>query len=89
MFGLAFVAAGKQWTPALCNADSDGDGITNGQEMGDPDCVWTVGAVPSCTENVSHPGDPAEAIACGVKVTTAAPVVKTVTNDEGETVQVL
>ena len=29
-----------QWTEALCHMDSDGDGRTNGEELGDPDCVW-------------------------------------------------
>lgn len=27
------------WTP-LCPLDSDHDGWTNGQELGDPDCIW-------------------------------------------------
>jgi len=31
----------------LCAKDSDGDGMTNGEELGDPNCVWTQGAVPS------------------------------------------
>ena len=30
------------WTP-LCPLDSDRDGWTNGQELGDPDCVWKTG----------------------------------------------
>merc|ERR1719189_3341829 len=36
--------------------DSDGDGITNGQELGDPDCVWTPESTPSITDGVTHPG---------------------------------
>jgi len=43
-FGVAFQAAGNTWTKALCEADSDGDGISNGEELGDPDCTWTEGA---------------------------------------------
>ncbi len=31
-----------EWAP-LCPLDSDRDGWTNGQELGDPDCVWKVG----------------------------------------------
>jgi hypothetical protein len=31
-----------EWTP-LCALDSDYDGWTNGQELGDPDCVWKSG----------------------------------------------
>ena len=30
------------WAP-LCPLDSDRDGWTNGQELGDPDCVWVKG----------------------------------------------
>ncbi|PAA63461.1 hypothetical protein BOX15_Mlig021890g1 [Macrostomum lignano] len=55
-FGLDFKAAGFQWTVDLCRKDSDGDGLTNGQELGDPDCVWKVGATPARTTGLSHPG---------------------------------
>ncbi len=36
--------------------DSDGDGLTNGVELGDPCGVWTRGATPY-SEDVSDPGD--------------------------------
>ncbi|KAG6622212.1 mRNA splicing factor [Phytophthora cinnamomi] len=39
-FGRAFGTAGHQWTTGLCQADSDGDGATNGEELGDPCCSW-------------------------------------------------
>mmetsp|Transcript_87595 Transcript_87595/g.152933 ORF Transcript_87595/g.152933 Transcript_87595/m.152933 type:complete len:153 (+) Transcript_87595:3-461(+) len=55
-FGLDFHAAGKKWTKDLCNKDSDGDGLTNGQELGDPDCVWKKGKTPSRTTDITHPG---------------------------------
>ena len=45
-----------QWSAALCQLDSDGDGMTNGQELGDPNCVWTEGNVPERTDNITHPG---------------------------------
>ena len=35
-FGTAFKNAGNSWSTALCEADADGDGVTNGEEMGDP-----------------------------------------------------
>ena len=35
-FGNAFTTAGRNWTTALCELDSDGDCVYNGQEMGDP-----------------------------------------------------
>ncbi|GFR83808.1 temptin precursor, partial [Elysia marginata] len=42
-FGYDFASAGRKWTQALCLVDSDGDGRSNGQELGDPDCSWRVG----------------------------------------------
>jgi hypothetical protein len=35
-FGDAFRANGFKWEKSLCLADSDGDGKTNGAELGDP-----------------------------------------------------
>ncbi|KAG7398432.1 hypothetical protein PHYBOEH_011134 [Phytophthora boehmeriae] len=56
-FGKAFDNAGREWTTTLCKADTDGDGQTNGQELGDPCCEWTEGAQPRWTTGVSHPSD--------------------------------
>nr|AIG56112.1 secreted protein [Achlya hypogyna] len=42
-FGKDFERLGGRWTKALCELDSDGDGATNGQELGDPCCEWRVG----------------------------------------------
>ncbi|KAE9090265.1 hypothetical protein PF007_g19302 [Phytophthora fragariae] len=42
-FGDAFHKAGNKWTVELCQADTDGDGQNNGQELGDPCCEWIVG----------------------------------------------
>ena len=55
-FGYDFAAAGHRWTSGLCWQDSDGDGLTNGQELGDPHCVWRVGDKPLRSHNISHPG---------------------------------
>ena len=44
------------WGRKLCCGDSDGDGFTNGHELGDPCCVWKKGAVPANTTGLSHPG---------------------------------
>lgn len=38
--------------------DSDGDGMPNGEELGDPDCEWTPGSSPKYTSGLSHPGKP-------------------------------
>ncbi|GLE01937.1 hypothetical protein PINS_up010775 [Pythium insidiosum] len=39
-FGVAFQRSRYIWTTALCEEDTDGDGQTNGQELGDPCCSW-------------------------------------------------
>jgi hypothetical protein len=42
----------------LCEADSDGDGKTNGEELGDPCCVWKPTSLPTVGKDyrISHPG---------------------------------
>ncbi|XP_060084217.1 tyramine beta-hydroxylase-like [Ylistrum balloti] len=55
-FGVDFNEAGNIWTTSLCRKDSDGDGKTNGEELGDPDCVWSKGTTPAVTVGISHPG---------------------------------
>ena len=44
------------WGPVLAGLDSDGDGFTNGQELGDPNGSWTVGD-PNPTFDATDPGD--------------------------------
>ena len=36
--------------------DSDGDGRTNGEELGDPNCVWQKSNPTRLLSSVSHPG---------------------------------
>ena len=60
-FGNDFRANGFTWTKELCETDSDGDGYTNGDELGDPCCVWTQGSFETMLDNMegflpSHPG---------------------------------
>lgn len=43
------------WSASLAQLDSDGDGFTNGQELGDPDGD----GAPIPEAQVTHPGDPA------------------------------
>ena len=42
------------WTPSLAGMDSDGDGATNGEELGDPDGD----GVPMDGAEITNPGDP-------------------------------
>ena len=46
----------QKWTVDLCRTDSDGDGKTNGEELGDPECTWQPGDIPEFTSGLSHPG---------------------------------
>lgn len=39
----------------ICHMDSDNDGRTNGDELGDPNCVWTTGTTPTGQAS-GHPG---------------------------------
>mmetsp|Transcript_25756 Transcript_25756/g.70809 ORF Transcript_25756/g.70809 Transcript_25756/m.70809 type:complete len:236 (-) Transcript_25756:195-902(-) len=41
-FGDDYRASGFSWTKELCETDSDGDGFTNGEELGDPCFQWTM-----------------------------------------------
>lgn len=43
------------WTKDLCQKDSDGDGVSNGEELGDPNCEWQRGGTPQRAAK-SHPG---------------------------------
>jgi hypothetical protein len=62
-FGLAvqaLVTAGactSFWSPTLAALDSDGDGATNGEELGDPSGTWKPGmANPGTLSHVTNPG---------------------------------
>ena len=46
----------QRWTSNVCDQDSDDDGITNGEELGDPYCEWKRGIKPRRTTNITHPG---------------------------------
>ncbi len=59
-FGMAFDANGRLWDATLAAGDADGDGYTNGEELGDPMGVWRAGmaALGTCG-CASRPGFPA------------------------------
>ena len=54
-----FYGAGQTWSKAFCLADADGDGQSNGLEMGDPCCRWSVGQTPQFTTGLSDPNSAA------------------------------
>ena len=57
-FGNDFKSAGLVWTKALCEKDSDGDGRSNGLELGDPNCTWKQGdpqPTAICSEGITDP----------------------------------
>ena len=51
-FGLDFAANGYDWA-GIWNLDSDGDGQTNGEELGDPCGVWQAGESTPRTDFIS------------------------------------
>ena len=58
-FLTAAGAAGDvRWGAELAALDSDGDGVANGVELGDPDGTWVAGDA-NLEGEVFHPGDPA------------------------------
>ncbi|XP_070189002.1 temptin-like [Littorina saxatilis] len=61
-FGLDFAAAGHLWTRALCMKDSDGDGQTNGYELGDASCNWNASDPNAHVDDVK--GHPGRCLAC-------------------------
>ena len=47
------------WGPDLAALDSDGDGASNGEELGDPEGQWVQGdPAPGDPARVTHPGNP-------------------------------
>ncbi|XP_063402418.1 temptin-like [Mytilus trossulus] len=69
-FGQDFFYANFKWTVNLCEMDSDGDGKTNGEELGDPKCEWYIEAInPVIFNATGHPGicEPMGSPKCRVK----------------------
>lgn len=55
---LVKYTSAAEWSNSICIQDPDGDGRTNGDELGDPCCVWNGGA-PQYTADISHPASAA------------------------------
>jgi len=56
-FGYDYLDQRQTWNYAICTTDSDKDGRTNGDELGDPCCTWTKdsGVAPRRTIDITHP----------------------------------
>lgn len=61
-FGWDWENASSGGWSALYLLDSDGDGQTNGYELGDPSGRWRPGQTAERTDNLSNPGDPASRV---------------------------
>ena len=47
------------WSASMAKIDSDGDGKTNGEELGDPEGLWSSGQPnPGVFASISNPGNP-------------------------------
>jgi hypothetical protein len=66
------------WWPVVRDLDSDGDGQSNAQELGDPCATWSKGKTPDRADGISNPGDPGDLSPtpdvpdCGTGSTTSA-----------------
>ena len=56
MFGSNGNSIVVNWS-AVCGHDSDGDGASNGNELGDPGCIWRTGD-PNHVAMITDPNDP-------------------------------
>lgn len=66
------------WWSAVRDLDSDGDGQSNAQELGDPCATWSKGKTPDRIDGIANPGDPGDLSPtpdvpdCGSGATTSA-----------------
>jgi predicted ferric reductase len=73
-FGVDFRNAGFTWSAAFCQRDSDGDGQSNGLELGDPACTWVAGSPAPRTTDISDPSlSSSRTSATATQTTTQAP----------------
>ena len=61
-----------EWGPDLALLDSDGDGVTNGSELGDPEGLWSIGqSNPGNSMDITNPGDAGSVSA--IRISTVIP----------------
>ncbi len=73
--------AGEPVWSDVCDVDSDGDGYSNGEELGDADCAWVTGdanpggAISNPGNETDFPGDGSLCASSGASPVGAAPLV--------------
>lgn len=78
--GINITTTPRRWSEWLCLQDSDHDGKTNGDELGDPCCEWNYGDIPYTSKYLSHPGDSSSVItrpSCYLNGLPPDPVIET------------
>lgn len=71
------------WDGTLCGADSDADGQSNGEELGDPVCRWSRGDEPARDCLVALPGDASSVSAAPAQTEPCDAGAATDANDAG------
>ncbi|KAF1789652.1 hypothetical protein GQ600_4885 [Phytophthora cactorum] len=98
-FGMDMIDADFHWTKEFCMKDSDGDGQTNGQELGDPCCEFVFRKSPKSVDTAvkianasvkagEEPKTEASAVKAEETATETAVQAETVTEDTEESVKV-
>jgi hypothetical protein len=67
-FRWSFSDAGHVWTKQLCEMDTDGDGQSNGLELGDPCCLWSIGADEAALIGFTQRGRPLSEDPAGISI---------------------
>jgi len=67
-FRWSFLDAGEVWSKELCEMDTDGDGQSNGLELGDPCCVWSIGADEAALVGFAQGGLPVSSDPAGISI---------------------
>lgn len=77
-FGIDFATNGYIWNQQFCITDSDGDGLTNGDELGDPCCSWSISNGVLRRSDLSQLSNPADTTS-----RVALATVKNISNVDG------
>jgi hypothetical protein len=87
-FGNAFAASGHAWSVSLAALDSDGDGFSNGLELGDTAGTWAVGNA-NPAGPIFNPGDATSHPIVAVVLESSATVGGSYTQAAGQSVNLV